>query len=265
MTDDDLTNLGVGSDAAGSRKSRGGTSQEDFRRLLYERYVSTHLGDQATSHYQPAQGEWWRRKLLPLLAEIPRDKPLLELGCGSGAFLRFLIDQGFSSIAGVDVSPEQVTLADAGKLPVVHEDAFVYLREHVDTYAAVVAIDFLEHFTRDELVRLVPLIYRSLQPGGRLLIQTINLGGLFSHQVSFGDLTHMTYLNEGSLSQLLRLSGFSDLHFVETGPVAKDLKGATRSALWSIIRAVAQACRLIETGKRQQIWTENQICLAVKT
>ena len=121
-----------------------------------------------------------------------------------------------------------------------------------------------EHFSRNELLRLTPLLYAALEPGGRLLVQTANGAGLFARQVIYGDLTHMTVLTPNSLAQLLRPVGFADFGFYETGPIPIRVRGKLDVALWAGLKAVANTIRYIETGKRQAIWTENFICRAFK-
>jgi hypothetical protein len=128
----------------------------------------------------------------------------------------------------------------------------------------VLAVDVLEHLTRDELLRLAPLLYGALRPGGRLLIQTANGAGLLPGQVIYGDLTHMTILTPQTLGQLLRPAGFADFAFYETGPVPIRLRGKIDVALWAAIKALANAVRYVETGKHQAIWTENFLALAFK-
>ena len=67
-----------------------------------------------------------------------------------------------------------------------------------------------------------------------------------------------------SLAQLLRPVGFAKFDFYETGPTPIRLRGKIDVALWAGLKAVANAVRSIETGKRQSIWTENFICRAFK-
>jgi hypothetical protein len=110
----------------------------------------------------------------------------------------------------------------------------------------------------------VRAMYAALQPGGRVLIQTANGAGLFSRQVVYGDLTHVTIFTPESLGQLLRPVGFQDLTWYETGPVPIRLRGKMDLLLWSVIKQVANTIRTIETGKRQAIWTENFICRAFR-
>jgi hypothetical protein len=60
--------------------------------------------------------------------------------------------------------------------------------------------------------------------------------------------------------QLLRWGGFDAIECFESGPVAKNLRGSVRVVLWSIVRAVATAVRLVETGAVERVWTENLLC-----
>jgi SAM-dependent methyltransferase len=224
-----------------------------FREDLYRGYVSPSKGDTSA---------WWRHKYLPLLADVDRTAPILEIGCGSGELLSFLAQNGFLRTRGLDISPDQVARARARGVDAEVADVFEVLAH--EQAALIIAVDVLEHFTRDELLRLAPLLYQALQPGGRLLIQTANGAGLFPRQVIYGDLTHMTVLTPQTLAQLLQPCGFQNLQFYETGPIPIRLRGRLDVAVWALVKGVANFVRSVETGKRQAIWTENFIALAHK-
>ena len=229
-----------------------------FRDTLYRRYVSTF---KATT--SQASHDWWRAKYLPLLHGLAADAPILDIGCGGGELLAFLAQHGFTNARGVDISAEQVALAQGRGVDATVADVFDSLRGGA-AFGAVIAVDVFEHLTRDELVRLAPLLFEALVPGGRLLIQTANGAGLFPRQVIYGDLTHLTIFTPESLVQLLRPCGFTDLRFYETGPIPIRLRGRLNVAAWRMLKVLANAARRIETGKRQSIWTENFLCLAFK-
>ncbi len=178
--------------------------------------------------------------------------------------LQFLKDNGFSNASGVDVSPEQTSLATARGLNATVGDVFQHLREAQSSFDAIIALDFVEHFEKAEQIPLFEVIFAALRPGGRLILETPNGEGLFASQVIYGDLTHLTIFSEGSLSQLLRLTGFERMEFYETGPAPKDLKGRVRGILWRIIKLIANCARIIESGETQRLWTKNLICCARK-
>jgi SAM-dependent methyltransferase len=234
----------------------------DFRDALYERYVSAFKAAPGL-HAEPSFA-WWDHKYLPLLDDLDRAAPILEIGCGDGALLAYLERRGFSHATGLDISDEQVELARRRGVRAEVGNVFASLASRDEGLAAIIAVDVFEHFSRDELMRLAPVLHAALRPGGRLLVQTANGAGLFPAQVIYGDLTHLTIFTPQSLDQLLRASGFVNLAFRETGPVPIRVRGKLDVVLWSAIKALANAVRHIETGKRQPIWTENFICLAHK-
>jgi 2-polyprenyl-3-methyl-5-hydroxy-6-metoxy-1,4-benzoquinol methylase len=233
----------------------------DFRAVMYDRYVSSFTGRLAPSESGlQSYLAWCRHRYLPLLADLDRHGKILDIGCGAGDMMEFLRRLGFSRVEGIDRSNEQVQVATRRGLPATSADAMVYLTEHSEDYDAIVAIDVLEHFSKEELVDLVSLVHGALSDGGVFIIQTVNGSGLFPGGNAYGDFTHMTILAPESLEQLLTVGGFRDFTFTESGPVPKDLKGRLRVLGWSVIRMAAALARRIETGKRQTIWTENLIC-----
>ena len=238
----------------------------DFREELYRRYVSTLKGGQAPTPDAALQSYWasCERWFLPFLDGLDRAAPILELGCGPGHMMEFLRSHGFANVQGIDVSEEQVRVAAGRGLDAQAADAFDFLPPRQGVFDAIVAIDFIEHFTREELLRLFPLILGALKPGGTLLLQTPNGRGLFPNDVIYGDLTHMTIFTTDSLAQLLRLAGFEGFEFRETAPVARSFRGRIRVVLWRLVRRCANFLRTIEAGKRQDIWTENFICCCRK-
>jgi len=231
----------------------------DFRQELYSRYVSRFKGPRNESS-DVRWGRWAEYKLLPLLRDVPRDGAVLDVGCGAGQMLQLLKDHGFTNAIGIDVSAEQVLSATGAGLTAQVGDVFEYLRDSRSKFDAITALDFVEHFGKAEQIPLFEAIYAALRPGATLLLETPNGEGLFASQVIYGDLTHLTIFNEGSLTQLLKLIGFDSLEFFETGPAPKDLKGRVRGFLWRLIKLAANGARIIESGDTQRLWTKNLIC-----
>ncbi len=236
----------------------------DFRAALYARYVSGFKGAANVGGAGEVSFAWWDHKYLPLLSGLERSAPVLEIGCGAGALLAYLERRGFSHARGVDISAEQIARARERGVQAELGDAFEFLNQTKNQFAALLAVDVLEHFSRDELVRLAPLLHAALKPGGRLVVQTANGAGLFPRQVIYGDLTHLTIFTPESLAQLLRPVGFGDFGFYETGPAPIRVRGKIDAALWAVLKALANGVRRIETGKKQAVWTENFICRTFK-
>ncbi len=87
---------------------------------------------------------------------LPRDAPVLELGCSSGRHLSHLHDHGFTDLAGVELNPEAFEvmadaypeLADAGTF---YRCSIEDLLGDVaaDRFAAVVSVETLQHLHPD--------------------------------------------------------------------------------------------------------------------
>lgn len=240
---------------------------EDFRERLYASYVSEFKRENATLSESELQHyfKYCEARYFPALAHLPLTATILEIGCGHGKFLSFLKHKGFTNATGVDLSREQVELARARGLNAKAVNIFElpsYFEKN--TLDAVVAIDIFEHFTKQELFQVLDILSSLLTTKGVLLIQTVNGEGLYPHQIIHGDLTHATVLTPGSMQQLLQATGFRVESFHETIPLMPGLKGAVRSALWRIIRSLANLVRVVEKGKGQSVWSENFITVARK-
>jgi cyclopropane fatty-acyl-phospholipid synthase-like methyltransferase len=238
----------------------------DFRKALYDTYVSNFKRGQSTLSEPAARSHfaWCERRLWPLLTHLRSDAKVLELGCGPGYMLEYLRSKGMRDVLGVDLSDEQVAAARARGVPAVVGDIHDVLDQHPQSFDLIVALDLVEHFTKDELFALSARLINALRPGGTLLIQTPNGAGLMPGRLMHGDLTHCTIFTPQSLQQWLTQAGFEDFRFRETGPVAKNSVGALRCALWAAVRWIANGVRIVETGQGQALWTENMICTCRK-
>ncbi len=132
-----------------------------LRDRLYEAYASQHAGRSSAEAARLA----YRRDIRPALP--PSHTGLvLDIGCGQGELVRLLTADGYDA-AGVDVSPEQVTLArEAGLHQVRQGDYHDILRERRGELAAVTATDLLEHLTKNEVLDTFDAVSAALIPGG---------------------------------------------------------------------------------------------------
>lgn len=233
-----------------------------FRQALYDQYLSTFKDDRTWERKRAIIQDWCEQNLQPFLERISKQSRILELGCGQGQMLDFLNKKGFSSVEGVDTSKEQIMAAERYGLQVYHSDVFDFLHASRQGYDLVLAIDFVEHFTRQELIQLLCGIKKILNKGGHLIFRTPNGQGVFAGQIIYGDLTHMTILTPQSLRQILRFTGFEIVRMKESLFSSRGLKGKMRCLLWNLSKIGLNMMRRISSGKSQDIWTENFVCIA---
>jgi SAM-dependent methyltransferase len=201
---------------------------------------------------------WYREKYLPLLRGIHRDEPILDIGCGSGFMLRCLRDAGFTNVIGVDVSEAQVGRANSRGFSAVRADILDYLPRHRMQFQAVMALDVIEHFSKEGVLELLSAVHKALKPGGLFVIQTPNGEGLLPNYVIYGDLSHRTILSPHSLRYVLARTGFTDIKMKELQAGA--LATLPLLAAWQVVRLTAMLVKFLEIGRIQKYWTESFVC-----
>ncbi len=238
----------------------------DFREELYRRYSSTfkeHISKFDEKSITSMLGKY-RYQYLPILKQFNKDVRILELGCGRGIFLEFLINNGYKNVFGIDVSKEQIDIAKVQNLNADEIGVLEYFKSNIEKFDLIFAIDLIEHFHKDELIPLFEGIYNKLKNGGAFVFHTPNGLGINASYTIYGDLTHLTIFTPNSAIQILKLVGFNEIKFFETEPYAKNVKGTLRLLLWKIVKLIFNGIRLIETGRTEKILTQNFIGVAFK-
>lgn len=192
--------------------------------------------------------------------------PILDIGCGNGAFVRYLRRRGYSGVEGVDIDPGKIRQGrEAGIDGLHHGDLKKWLPEHPGRYRAVTARDVLEHFRKEEIVALARSINRALKPKGRLILQTTNAQSPFALAIRYGDFTHETAFTSVSLATLLRKCGFARIRIFPVRPAAAySFRALLRRTAWTALELVLRIYQVVETGNGSGIFTRNLIAVADK-
>lgn len=146
--------------------------------------------------------------LVPLLPP-DREAAILEIGTGGGGFLLAARRAGYTRVAGIDVSAQQVEFCRRlgfGEVECV--EAAEYLSRSGERFAAIVMADVLEHLTKSEALALPQLAFRRLLPGGRFIVRVPNMSNPLNVRTRYVDLTHELGFTLESLAQLLRNADF---------------------------------------------------------
>lgn len=235
-----------------------------YRERIYGSYVSAFKGSETPEVLRAAyekHARFFDHLLGPLLGERPGD--VLEVGCGPGTFLYWAVARGAASVRGVDVSDEQVAVARSLDLPAEVASFQSYLPGRRERFDLVVALDVIEHLTRDEAFELLDLTLAALRPGGRLVLATPNGAALRPGPIWHGDLTHETIYSPKTISLALRLAGYEAIRVREVAPPPTTPRSRIRRALWSLVRLVPMAIDLVETGAAgDRVYSRNMVVVA---
>jgi len=132
----------------------------------------------AADHPEGRLARWARRmsqREFEAAAPASRDLPVLDYGCGDGAFLRRLLSTGHRQAVGYDFDPAARAAARGSGAAVV--DDVEELAEH-GPYGTITLNHVIEHLAdpAESLARLGEL----LVPGGRLVLRTPNARSVLS-------------------------------------------------------------------------------------
>jgi 2-polyprenyl-3-methyl-5-hydroxy-6-metoxy-1,4-benzoquinol methylase len=232
---------------------------DNYREALYLQYVADHQGVLPEAANRPRMAQ-------DVLAHLPapRDTRILDVGCGQGMLVRFLLGQGYSEVRGIDVSAEQVALAhDLGTPAVEVGDLFAFSADNPGAFDAVVALDVVEHFDRADVQDVFSALGRLLRPGGMLILRTPNGGSPYSGRYQFSDLTHGVIYTDRSLEQVCAATGFEAVRVYPVRPAGSGGLQRVRRVLWRAIEAAFVVPLIVETGRvRGHIVTQNLVCTA---
>ena len=199
---------------------------------------------------------------------LPDDRSarIVEIGCGDGTFAAYLLSKGFNHVEGVDSSPEQVESArNLGHHCVLLADNTERLLQLKGKIDMVVALDVIEHYRKENLLTLLDTVFEALKDDGVFLVQTPNADGPFGARHRFSDFSHELSFTPSSLSQAMRIAGFSRIEYVPVEPIIHGVPSLIRWCAWKVTRLILVAYLAVETGcVRGHVLTQNMIAVARK-
>ena len=254
--------LGVRSTARGRKFDAG------YRAYIYGSYEHVLGGSFPASVSALAPRKYYLLNLIRRCFPPAKNSVILEIGCGHGALIHFARQAGYRNIEGVDASLGQVNAArnlGIGEVRLMDAMAELETRDS-GSVDAIVAIDLLEHHTKEEVWALACEVFRVLRKNGKWIIHVPNAESPFGMAVVYGDFTHEIAFTCASLNQLCRASGFSGIECHDDCPVVHGLASMVRFLAWKMIRGLMRMLLAIETGDagRRRVLSRNLIAVAVK-
>lgn len=242
------------------------STEMEYRTRIYAKY-STEKLPHVLELDEGGYRRWAEGCSYRLRGWLPRsrDARCLDVACGHGNFLFLLQEAGYHNITGIDLSPEQVTMARRVWHDVQHGNALEYLVGKTNEFDLITCFDMIEHLRKDEILSFLDLAQTAIRPGGALIIQTPNAESPWGAMHRYHDFTHETGFDPHSLAHILRLAGFDDFEARECGPYVHGMRSAVRATLWRSIHAGLALWNLAETGSQGSgVYTRNFLARVVR-
>lgn len=179
--------------------------------------------------------------LLGHIPAIPKDAAVLDVGCGTGAWLHRLAGFGFTDLHGIDLDTTHFATdrATATQANLDYDDIGLGGRK----FALITAIELIEHLENPG--RLFYHVSRHLAEDGTFLITTPNIHSALARMRFFltgnlkqfdakGDPTHIYPVLLTSLERVLPRHGLKLVkrwHYPETGSVTSRLSTRVAASL----------------------------------
>lgn len=225
-----------------------------YREAFYQRQAEWH-GYRDAEHVRDTHEErlayyrWYTQGWLP----EAKDTPVLDIGCGSGQFLYFLRQQGYTDAVGIDVDDAQVEIGLTLGLDCRQTSVFDHLAEDGPRYGLIAMLDILEHFTREELFPLLNAVSARLVPGGKLIASVPNAEIPDGLRAVYADITHEIAFSPTSLAEMLFCHGLKVTAYRDPwpAPVSPARKG---------YRLLSSAARKLEGMRLKLLGFETPRC-----
>jgi SAM-dependent methyltransferase len=190
-------------------------------------------------------------------ARSSETSPVLEIGSGRGELQRLFKAASIDSY-GVDLDTVMVNMANSRGCKTLYGDGIAHLRALEDrSLGGLVAIQVVEHLTREQLGELCELAKRKVRAGGRIAFETINPQSLLALSSNyFRDPTHVWPMHPDTLGYMATLAGLKIVetkmlsavppnHLLKEIPVDSSHKPAVADAISRMNEVIGQLNRLL--------------------
>jgi SAM-dependent methyltransferase len=138
--------------------------------------------DKTLEYYKMAEAEdhlWWYRALhLQTLLAIQKhfgkenkSIRILDAGCGTGGMMKYLIENGYQNLLGVELSDTGYQFCVERKLPVIHQDLSEFRSSHPDlSFDLIISHDVFCYLSDEDNVKILTDFEHMLSEGGLILM-----------------------------------------------------------------------------------------------
>lgn len=188
-------------------KNPGAERYEGYEPYLKEYYNKMDIISRDNCEWM-VKGQWNTNQFLKYLPhQNPKDKKLLDLGCGTGEFQVVMENLGYQ-VYGVDFNKYAVGIAKSylGLKNIYQEDIFEFLQKQKrEEFDVITGFEIFEHL--DNPKKFLELIYQALKSDGYLALSFPNQNRYWGKSYDF-PYSHLTRWNSQSAVHFIRSNSF---------------------------------------------------------
>lgn len=110
---------------------------------------------------------------------VPKYKSILDVGCGNGKNMKYMIDSGHSKVYGIDATKNFVSICRHNNLNVI-EGNIINMPFDNNSFDNIICIAVLHHLTSEELrIKAINEMIRVVKKGGKIMITTSSFENQF--------------------------------------------------------------------------------------
>jgi SAM-dependent methyltransferase len=203
----------------------------------YDNYLTLALGTGGQSKSKLKQFENNYTRFLP----ENKTAKILDIGPGKGEMLSYLDKHGFSNIEAVDISESVVGyVTQFGYKISLIDDLASFLITNADTFDMVTMCDIVEHIPKKQILDVMNAAHNALKTNGILIVQVPNMQSVTANIFRYDDFTHEMGYTERSLTQMLKICGFSSIRcygfeWFDKSFISK-IKSIIRTVFWFFVK-----------------------------
>lgn len=168
---------------------------------------------------------------------LNKNAKILDIGCGTGHFLHFLMEKGYTNHFGIDMSQSQIKFCKKFITRCCEtSDAFEYLKNKSEVYSIISVNDVLEHIPKEKVIMFLEMIYLALKRDAKLFLKLPNMSNPFALNNRYSDFTHECGFTEKSIYQVLYLAGFRKIMIKAPKISLKSIKNALSKLLFLLLK-----------------------------
>ncbi|MCX6307673.1 MAG: class I SAM-dependent methyltransferase [Bacteroidia bacterium] len=203
---------------------------------IYENYINIGLGAGTQSVSKIRQFEKNYKRFFPADKEVG----ILDIGPGKGEMLSCLSGLGHTNLQAVDISASVIHfIKELGFNGYLANDLPSFLKGQ--KYTLITMCDVVDHIPKHQVVEIMSAVRKALTEDGLLIVQVPNMQSITANIFLYDDFTHESGYTERSMTQLLKLAGFSSVECYGFDFLDNSLKSKIQSlmqkCLWFFVKS----------------------------